>query len=353
MITKVRKEIDKVDKKIIKLLNQRAKIAMKIGKIKKLLQNNYYMPEREKEVLLNIEKLSSGPLSPESLKDIYLEVLNGCRQIQKVLKIAYFGPEATYTHQAAIKNFGRRADYVNCNGIADVFEEVEKSGADYGVVPIENSTEGMVYHTLDMFKDSDLRIVMEINMPIHHYLLSKQDSIKKLKKMYYHPQAYGQCSGWIKKNLQNIEMCESSSTADAARQCSKNISACAIASKVAAILYGLNILEGPIEDYKQNVTRFLVIGKQIPGCSGNDKTSVMFSIKDRVGALHDMLVPFKKHSINLTKIESRPTKIKAWNYIFYVDFLGHICEARVQKALRLLETKCSFLKILGSYPRGE
>lgn len=352
MIGKMRKEIDNIDKKIIELLNRRASNAIKIGREKAENNSSYYMPEREKEVISNISRLSKGPMSQESIREIYNEVLNGCRQLQKSFKIAYFGPEATFTHQAAVKNFGKEAMYVNCSTIQDVFENVEKSRSDYGVVPVENSNEGMVHHTLDMFKNSELKIVMEINMPIHHYILSKARSLKSVKKIYYHPQAYAQCEGWIKKNLKSAEIAEASSTAEAARLCEKRANVCAIASRVAAKIYKLNVLAGPIEDYKENVTRFLVIGKQLTGNSGSDKTSIMFSIKDRIGALHDMLMPFKRNNINLTKIESRPAKMKAWNYIFYVDFLGHINNAKVRNALTQLESRCSFLKILGSYPRA-
>ena len=309
MIDRLRKKIDGLDERIVKLLNERAAVAKLIGRIKSEADSAVYMPERERNVLDNVVKISKGPLSSEAIADIYQDILNNCRDLQKTFKVAYLGPEATYTHQAAAKKFGKKAQYLSCKTIPDVFEEVEKKRADFGVVPIENSNEGMVYHTLDMFKDSELKILMEIRMNIHHYLLGRAESPDKVEVLYYFPQAYAQSALWIKNNLRNVKLAEASSTAESARMCDKPGTA-AVASRIAAETYGLNVIAGPIEDYKQNVTRFLVISDHYAQKSGSDKTSIMFSIKDRVGALHDMLVPFKRNKINLTKIESRPTKQK-------------------------------------------
>lgn len=352
-LKKLRNQVDVLDSKILQLLNQRAELVKKIGKIKSLRNKQFYAPEREKEILSRIMKNNQGPLPTEAAKEIFSEILHACRSLEKKLKIAYLGPEATFTHQAAIKNFGKSADYISTKSISDVFAEVEKGRADYGVVPIENSTEGVINYTLDMFIESDLKICAETLLEISHYLLSKTGDLKKIKRIYSHLQAFAQCRNWLEDHLPNAELVETASTASAAQKVKKEPNAGAIASDLAAELYGLRIVASRIEDRSDNFTRFLVISKNFPPPSGRDKTSILFSIKDRVGALHDMLVPFKKHRINLTKIESRPTKKKAWEYIFFVDFVGHIVEDKVKKALAELEEQCLYLKILGSYLRGE
>ncbi|HCJ67404.1 MAG TPA: prephenate dehydratase [Elusimicrobia bacterium] len=352
-LKKLRNQVDTLDSKILQLLNQRAKLVKQIGKIKSLHKKQYYAPEREREILSQIIKNNQGPLSSEAVKEIFSEILHTCRSLEKKLKIAYLGPEATFTHQAAIKNFGKSAEYISAKSISDVFAEVEKERADYGVVPIENSTEGVENHTLDMFIESDLKICAETLLEISHYLLSREENLQKIKCIYSHPQALAQCRNWLEDHLPNAELIETASTAGAAQKVKKESTAAAIASDLAAELYGLKIVASRIEDRSDNFTRFLVISKNFPAPSGMDKTSILFSIKDRIGALHDMLVPFKKNNINLTKIESRPTKKKAWEYIFFVDFAGHIVESKVKKALNELEEQCLYLKILGSYPRAE
>jgi len=352
-LKKLRHQVDSLDLEILRLLNQRAKMVKKIGEIKSLRNEQFYAPEREKEILSRMIKSNQGPLPTEAVKEIFSEILHACRNLEKKLKIAYLGPEATFTHLAAIKNFGKSAEYISTKSIADVFAEVEKGRADYGVVPIENSTEGVVNHTLDMFIESDLKICAETLLEILHCLLSQSDDLQKIKRIYSHPQAFAQCRNWLEDHLPNAELVETASTAEAAQRVKKERTAAAIASDLASELYGLKIVASRIEDRSDNFTRFLVISKDFPPSSGVDKTSILFSIKDRVGALHDMLVPFKKHNINLTKIESRPTKKKAWEYIFFVDFVGHLTEENVQKALSELEEQCLYLKILGSYPRGE
>lgn len=352
-LKKLRSQVDSLDMKILQLLNQRAKTVKTIGKIKSLQKVQYYAPERERDILSRVIKKNWGPLPQEAVKEIFLEILHACRGLEKKLKIAYLGPEATFTHLAAIENFGKSADYIATKSISDVFAEVEKERADYGVVPIENSTEGVVNYTLDMFIESDLKICAETLLEISHNLLSRNNDLKKIKRIYSHSQAFAQCRNWLEDHLPNTELIETASTAEAAQKAKKELTSAAIASDLAAKLYGLKIVASRIEDQTDNFTRFLVISKDFPAPSGNDKTSILFSVKDRVGALHDMLVPFKKNNINLTKIESRPTKKKAWEYIFFVDFIGHLSEKNVQKALSELEEQCLYLKILGSYPRGE
>jgi len=353
MIEKIRKKIDAIDRGILKLLSERIELAKKIGRIKSANKQDIFVPEREKEIVATLKKINGGTISDESLTDIYREILNASRSAQKKIRVSYFGPEATFTHMAAIKIFGRSVEYIPVESIKDVFIEVEKGRADYGVVPIENSTEGVVNRTLDMFVDSDLKITSEMSLEIEHYLLSRENAINKIKKIYSHPQPIAQTRDWVEKHAKNAKVIEVASTSVAARLAQKEKNSAAIASVVASELYGLNVLAKNIEDFKNNFTRFLVISKKSPVRTGDDKTSIIFSVKDRVGVLHDVLVPFKKYKLNLTKIESRPTKRKAWEYIFFVDFLGHQEDKNVKKALAELKRSCTMLKVLGSYPVGE
>jgi chorismate mutase/prephenate dehydratase len=349
----LRQKIDKIDNQILGLLNQRTRAAREIAKLKVKAKQEFYAPHREKKIVDRLLKKNKGPLPNEALRGIFQEILNASRSMQKKLRVSYLGPEATFTHLAAVKNFGRYAAFTPVKSIADVFSEVEKGRSDYGVVPIENSTEGVINHTLDMFVISELKICSELLLEISHNLLSKASELREIKRIYSHPQPIAQSRNWIEDNLPNAELVETSSTAKAAEMAEKDPKGGAIASSLAASLYDLKIIARHIEDNVQNFTRFLVIGRSFPAKSGQDKTSILFSIKDRVGALHDMLTPFRENNINLTKIESRPTKLRAWEYIFFVDFIGHIEDGNVKRALRQLERECLLLKILGSYPRSE
>ncbi len=348
----LRTEIDQLDRKLIQLLNQRARIVEQINEVKKNFRLPKFDPTREKKIIEKLQEVNSGPLSKQDIEIIMNAIFKVCRSFGRPLRIAYFGPAGTFTHQASLHQFGEKNDYVPCRTIEDVFREVEKNRADYGVVPVENSTEGVVTHTLDMFIDCELIITAEIILEIHHFLLSRETRLDRIKKVYSHAQAFAQCQRWLEDNIRNVSLIETESTAYAVDLARRESCSAAIGSEVAAEIYGMNILASNIEDFKENITRFLVIGANEAKPSGDDKTSIMFSIKDRVGALHDMLVPFKKYNINLTRIESRPTKKKAWEYIFFVDFLGHKDDRDVKTALRMLEKNCVFLKILGSYPRG-
>ncbi|MCM8764709.1 MAG: prephenate dehydratase [Candidatus Omnitrophica bacterium] len=348
----LRNQIDRIDNELIRLLNERAKVVRDINKVKENTDFPTFDPARESKIIARIRNLNKGPLSNQDIEDIMHEIFKIYRSLFSPLTIAYFGPAGTFTHQAALHQFGRKNIYASCRTIEYVFRQVEKGNADYGVVPVENSNEGIVTHTLDMFVDSNLKIASEIIIKIHHCLLSRESTIRKIKKVYSHSQALAQCKRWIEENLPSATLVETESTAHAVNLASKKPGTAAIGSAVAATLYRMNIVASNIEDFKGNATRFLVIGKTDSMPSNDDKTSVMFSVKDRVGALHDMLVPFKKHGINLTRIESRPTKKKAWEYIFFIDFIGHKDDVNVRKALNELEKNCIFLKILGSYPRG-
>jgi chorismate mutase/prephenate dehydratase len=354
-LKKVRDHIDKLDESMLKLLNERGRLVETVGRLKQKSSQGVFVPSREQSLLQRLKRINRGPLSNQAIQDVFYEIVHACRSLQKKLKISYFGPPATFTHQAALKCFGPQTDMLPVSSIADVFAEVEKARADYGVVPIENSTEGIVNHTLDMFVDSNLSICAELELPIWHFLLGRTADYKskKIRVLYSHYQALAQCRQWVEAHLPGVRVVEAASTAEAAKIASRTPRSVAIASKIAAELHGLDVLESRIEDSAHNYTRFLVIGTAVPHPTGRDKTSIMFSVKDRVGALHDILMPFKRNRLNMTKIESRPTRQRAWEYIFFVDFLGHRSEARVQKALQQLEGSCAFLKILGSYPRTE
>jgi len=355
-LSSLRKQIDRLDAALLDLLNRRGRFVKEVGSIKSRTNQPIFAPGRERDLLKSLKMKNRGPLTGDAIEAVFREVVHACRKLQKNLKIAYFGPEGTFTHQAAIRQFGRGTHLSPCRSIADVFAEVEKDNFDYGVVPIENSTEGVVNHTLDMFIDSRLSICAELEMPIHHFLLGKKAvyrAARPIRLLYSFPQALAQCRDWIESHLPRVEIREASSTAEAARLAAQTRGAVAIASRLAGDLYHLDVLESHIEDHANNFTRFLVIGKTEPAASGRDKTTILLSIKDKVGALHDILVPFKTFKLNMTKIESRPTRQRAWEYVFFIDFLGHRTEPRVQKALAALEPHCGFLKILGSYPRTE
>lgn len=348
----LRKKIDVLDKKIVGLLNVRAEITANISELKRSAGKSVYSPEREREVLRRIVLMNKGPMSNSALEAVYREIMSVSLSMGKALKIAYLGPEVSFTNLAAIKRFGTQVEYLACNSIDEVFLEVEKETADYGVVPIENSIEGAVTHTLDMFVDSDLKICNQIILYISHNLLANVP-MAKIKRVYSNPQVFGQCRIWLQKNLPYAEKIEVYSTARAAQIAAKERDSACIASLLAAKVYKIGVIAKDIEDSPHNITRFLVIGKTEVPPTNNDKTSILVSIKDKVGALYDILMPFKRCKINLTRIESRPSKKKAWDYYFFIDLHGHRDAPHIKKALAELENKCKFLKILGSYPVGE
>ena len=352
-LKKLRMSIDSIDSKILKLLNERAKVTLRVGSLKSKRSGSIYVPERESEVYKKLADNNKGPLSKAALQAIYREIMSSALGLEKPIKIAYLGPEFTFTHLASMKKFGSSVEYSGCNTITSVFDEVEKGRAEYGVVPIENSVEGAVNHTLDMFINSDLKVCSEIYLDISHSLLSRESDIKKIKKVYSKDQVFGQCRLWLEDHLPNVTLIEVASTAKAAEIACKEKGAACIASELAAAKYHLKDLYDSIEDNAHNVTRFLVIGRTEAKQTRRDKTSVVFSLKDRAGALHDILVPFKKHRINLTKIESRPSKVKAWRYYFFVDMEGHHLDKKVSNALSILKKSTTYFKILGSYPAAE
>ncbi len=348
----LRDEIDALDDQILFLLNRRAQAVIEVGKIKADQQLRFYVPEREVEILRRLTGANPGPFPNEALKSIYREIISASLALEKPLSVAFLGPRATFTHLACLKHFGESADYVAQINVSWVFDVVERGNADFGVVPIENSSEGIVSNTLDMFIDHNLLISGEILIEVAHDLLSVTGDIEHVKKVYSHPHAIAQCRMWLERNLGNAAVFDVESTARAAELAIDDPSAAAIAGEAAAKIYGLKCIRKRIQDNTNNYTRFIIIGKIAPERTGNDKTSVLFSSRDEVGALHLMLEPFSRYRINLTKIESRPVKKKAWEYLFFLDMEGHITDDPVARALDELRMRAQYLKILGSYPRA-
>jgi chorismate mutase/prephenate dehydratase len=352
-----RKAIDRLDAHIVRLLNERTKQVLAIGNIKLKAGEEIYAPHRERAVFERICRLNQGPMTNDQLRTVYREIMSSALALEKTMTIAYLGPEATFTHQAAIQKFGSSLNYTPQKTIADVFSEVSRNRADYAVVPVENTTEGIVTHTLDMFVDSELKIVSQIVLPIQ-YCLAARCKLENIRRLYVHPQALGQCRSWVQKNLPRAEILETSSNARSAElvahTAGKTVrNAAAITGLLAAEKYGLRVLEQDIQDNASNATRFLVLGRQCSPPTGNDRTSLMVSILDKVGALHHTLAAFRRCKINMTKIESRPSKRKAWEYFFFIDCDGHVQDRKLAKAIGLLERESSYVKILGSYPNTE
>ncbi|OHC00798.1 MAG: chorismate mutase [Planctomycetes bacterium RIFCSPLOWO2_12_FULL_39_13] len=356
-IDSLRKEIDALDSKIVELLNERAKVVLKIGEIKKRNKVQIYVPNREQEVYSLITSQNKGPLTNECLMSIYRELMAGSLVLEKAIKVSYLGPEGTFSYFAAKQKFGSSVEYVPVRGIDDVFRDVAGGRCDYGIVPVENSTEGGIRETLNIFVESDVKVCAEIFLPIHHCLMAncaKED----IKRVYSKPQILSQCKNWLASNLPYAELIEVSSSAEAARivmnalKSDKDGQYYAVIANIEIVQqYGLNILFKNIEDNPNNITRFFVLSKEYGEPSGRDRTAVMCYIKNRPGALLEILEPFKTHSINLTNIESLPTKKKAWEYCFYLDFEGYASNETVQKALKEVSKKCFDMKILGSFPK--
>lgn len=351
-IGELRKEIDRIDADIVRMINLRGEVTAEIGEIKRGSSQHVYRPERESRVYEGAVKNNKGPLTDECIKAVYREIMSGCLSLEQKVMVAYLGPELTFTNQAALKKFGASLDYAPCDSISEVFAEVEKENADYGVVPIENSTEGAVNHTLDMFVDSDLVICSEVYLDIRQNLLAVSPEAASIKRVYSHPSVFGQCRIWLEKNLPGAKLHEVASTAKAAEEASARPNSACIASELAAKKYGLKIVARSIQDSAVNITRFLVIGRHTSGVSVKDKTSIVFSVQDTPGILHELLGAFRKRNINLTKIESRPSKKTLWKYYFFVDMEGHMTTPGVKAALEEIEKKASFVKVLGSYPAG-
>ncbi len=348
----LRDEIDAIDDKLLALISQRAGIAQQIAGVKDGGGGEVYRPDREAEVLRRLASANPGPLSDERVIRLFQEIVSACRALEKPMTIGFLGPEGTFTEAAAFKHFGHAVSVSPLESIDAVFREVESGAAQFGVVPVENSTEGVVNHTLDMFIRSNLSICGEVQLRIHHFLMASQEDMSKIRRVCSHPQSLAQCRKWLDTNLMSAEREAVSSNAEAARIAAKDPAAAAIAGEVAAELYGLKLLARNVEDEPDNTTRFLVIGTQSVGRTGNDKTSVMFSAKNRPGALFELLESFKKRSVNMTRIESRPSRSGIWEYVFFVDCEGHASDDNVSAALADIDAHASFFKVLGSYPRS-
>jgi len=344
-----RQKIDAIDEKIVALLNQRADISLAIGKEKIKTNKGIYSPGREKQVLDRVKALCKGKLPAAGIQAIYREIMSASLALEKPLTIAALGQTGAYTFEAAQRIFGQQVNYQSCKAIPEVFQSVESGDANYGVVPVENSTEGAVTWTIDLLVDSELKICRQELMEISHNLLSKVAK-NKIVKVYSNWQVFEQCRYWLTRNLPNVKQVVVASTTEAAEIAAREKNAAAIASIKAGENNGLKSLASGIHDLAHNTTRFLVIGPEGAAPTGKDRTSIMFSIKDKSGALYRMLEPFYKNHINLTKIESRPSKKKAWDYYFFVDLEGHVQDKHVKRALEQLEDMCKYLKILGSYP---
>jgi len=349
---KLRDGIDRIDGDMLRLLSERAKLAQRVGEIK---HGNIYRPEREAQVLRRIAETNPGPLPEGAVRTIFREIMSACLALEQPLRIAYLGPAGTFTESAAKKHFGSAPSFTPCLTIDDVFRAVESGNADYGVVPVENSTEGAVGRTLDLMLASPLMICGEVALRIHQNLLAKGDSLEGATKIYSHAQSLAQCHEWLNRNAGNLPRVPVASNAEAARMASQEEGACAIAGEAAARLYDLNVLAANIEDDPNNTTRFLVLSAHDAGPSGCDKTSFVCSAQNKAGAVHDLLTPLKNHGVSMSKFESRPARGfggSRWEYVFFVDVDGHRKDTAVIAALEDLRGCVGFLKELGSYPKS-
>lgn len=354
-ISTLRNQIDNIDEQIQTLINQRAKIAQEVANVKKNHENDpiFYRPEREAQVLKAVMARNSGPLSGEKMARLFREIMSVCLELEAPQKVAFLGPIGTFTHAAALKHFGKAATTAPLATITDVFREVEAGSAMYGVVPVENSSEGVVNHTLDAFLNSNLKIIGEVEMPIHHnFLVAEHTKVDSLSKIYSHQQSLAQCRHWLDTHFPNVERIAVSSNGEAARRLKNEWHSAAIAGDVAVAEYGLHKLHENIEDNPNNTTRFLIIGKEDTAPSGQDKTSILVSSTDRTGALIEILEPLKRHGVSMTSIETRPERPNKWAYVFFIDMNGHVEDKNVKAAIEEIRPLVKELRVLGSYPKA-
>ena len=354
-LLEIRECIDSIDDQMLELLSKRAECAERVAETKRQAGEKelwFYRPEREAQILNRICKNNKGPLTNERITAIYREVISSCLALEQNIKVAFLGPEGTFSQEASSKHFGHAVETVPMGSIGQVFKEVENGSVDYGVVPIENSTEGVISYTLDVFMHSPLRISGEIKLRIHQNLMTLHRDWKKVKRVYSHQQSLAQCRKWLDKNLPNVEQIPVSSNTEAARRAKEDPDAAAIAGALAGDIYDLTIVEKNIEDSKENTTRFLVIGKQDVPPSGVDKTTLMISAKNRPGALYHLLAPLAENGLDMTRIESRPSQNANWEYYFFMDIDGHVDDENVTKALNELAVESELIRVLGSYPKA-
>lgn len=348
----LRERIDGIDLHIQQLIAERAQFANQVGKAKGKLAAavDYYRPEREAQVLRRVVDRNDGPLNDEVLVRLFREIMSACLAQQEPLKIGYLGPEGTHSQQAVYKHFGHSIHGLPLGSIEEVFQEVEAGHADFGVVPVENSTQGTIQSTLDMFLTSKLKICGEVELRVHQHLLSRSGRIEDIERVYSHPQSFAQCKAWLRQYLPKAEKIAVGSNAEAARRARNADDAAAIAGISAANVYGLKSIAGPIEDRPDNTTRFLVLGRELFPTSGNDRTSLLVFIKDQPGALHHVLAPFARHGLSMNRIESRPGHTGLWQYAFFIDVGGHVDDQAMRRALDELDEYAQEVKVLGSYP---
>lgn len=346
-LQQLREKIDAFDSEILRLISERARYAQAIGRLK---NGAVYRPEREAQVLCRVKENNPGPLSGETVSRLFREIMSACLALEKPLNAAYLGPQGTFSHAAAIKHFGHAAQTLPCVSIDEVFREVEAGAADYGVVPVENSTEGAVGRTLDLLVQTPLKICGEVELRVHQFLLCKSGGLDGIRKVYSHAQSFAQCHEWLNRHLPGVERVNVASNAEGARLAAGEEGSAAIAGEMAAELYELARLAQNIEDEPNNTTRFLVLGRHDAAPSGHDKTSLVMSASNRPGAVYELLAPLARHQVSMTKLESRPSRTGLWEYLFYVDIEGHQQEEQVARALQEVQSRAAFLKVLGSYP---
>jgi chorismate mutase / prephenate dehydratase len=349
-MARLRAGIDEVDEEIVRLLDRRARLARRIGEIKQEKGLETYAPARERAVMDRVAGLSSGDFPRRGLETVFREIISCSISLEARLKVAYLGPEATFTHEAARRSFGTSVELEPQTTVAEVFARVERGEAQHGVVPVENSMEGAVTHTLDELMNSPLKICGEVYLPVAQNLLSGEGSLENVSLVCSHPMALAQAGTWLRRELPGARLEEVESTAEAARRAAEEPGVAAVGSALAAEAHGLNVLARNIQDARANTTRFIVLGRSWAARTGRDKTSVVFSVKDRPGVLKDALSAFANEGINLTRIESRPSRKRAWTYVFFADFLGHPDEERVRRALEALEEHCPYVSLIGAYP---
>lgn len=347
-LKKFRENIDRIDDELLKLFNQRAALAQQIGHAKGA--GAVLRPEREAQVLQRMADANTGPLSKQGVTQLYTEIMSQCRALEAPLRVAYLGPHGTFSEAAVFQRFGQATQGLSVESIDGVFSAVERGAASYGMVPVENSTEGAIGRTLDLLMTSNLNICGEVLLQVHQCLLSNENDLSVIRKVYSHPQSFGQSQGWLNAHLPHVERITASSNADAARLAAQESFSAAVAGEQAAAHFKLKVLAQNIEDDARNTTRFLIIGKQEVAASGKDKTSLVMSAQNRPGAVHDLLAPFADNGVSMTKLESRPSGAGLWEYLFYVDIEGHQSDAKVAAALAQLKQVAAFVKVLGSYP---
>jgi chorismate mutase/prephenate dehydratase len=350
----LRQKIDALDLEIMQNISARARCAQQVAEVKKERGDEaYYKPEREAQVLRHIMETNSGPLDNEEMARLFRQIMSACLALEQPVKVAFLGPEGTFTQEAALKHFGDSAVSVPQSAMDEVFREVLAGSCNYGVVPVENSTEGVVSHTLDSFMDSSLKICGEVELRIHHnFMIGPNTNKDNITRVYSHSQSLAQCRQWLNSNFPNIERVAVSSNAEAAKRVQGEWNSAAIAGDMSCRLYGLEKLREKIEDSPDNATRFLIIGREEVQPSGDDRTSIVVSVHNKPGALHDLLEPFRRHNVDMTRLESRPARNSKWSYVFFIDFAGHVQDTSVAAVIEELATNVADLKVLGSYPRA-